>query len=158
MEVQESGRWGGSDDTALAPNSFPDGRILKGTCEYFRAFHYTGTPALFFFNTTFSSHFKVVSSSLAKNGVLQSYRQFSFSRVCNHYIAHIAEKTPFWHSDRHKESRTVQPRTGLHYNGSKSIKYAKTKGTKTLILLFCVLSKEYVLDSWHSSQSNPATD
>jgi hypothetical protein len=28
--MEESGRWGGSDGTALAPNSFADGRILKG--------------------------------------------------------------------------------------------------------------------------------
>ena len=48
MEVQESGRWGVSDDTALLPNSFADGRILNGKSEYFRAFHYPRTPALFF--------------------------------------------------------------------------------------------------------------
>jgi hypothetical protein len=47
MEVQESGRWDVSDDTTLLPNSFADGRILKGTSEYFKAFHYPSTPALF---------------------------------------------------------------------------------------------------------------
>jgi hypothetical protein len=46
MEVQESGRWGVSDDTTLLPN-FADGRFLKGTSEYFRAFHYPSMSALF---------------------------------------------------------------------------------------------------------------
>jgi hypothetical protein len=64
MEVQESGRWGGSDDIALAPNSFADGRILKGQVDILEHSITIELQLYFHFSTTFRNHFEVVLSKL----------------------------------------------------------------------------------------------
>jgi len=61
MVSREGRRREGTDDAALVPTSFADGRTLNGTNEYFRESHYIG--ALSPFSTTFSNHFELPLSS-----------------------------------------------------------------------------------------------
>lgn len=113
MEVQESGRWGVSDGTALLPNSFADGRILKGTSEYFRAFHYPRKQLFFLVSTTFSNQFEVVWVVDIKNGD-PGHILFFFifvSKVRNHHIAHMPKRHHF-DTDRYNQAeRCCQDRT-----------------------------------------------